>query len=155
MTMQDHLLLGEALRSYFVEHLPAELLPVPGGHFSLDGLLDDGDSMSLQIVGGEVRKSYINGSRLMDMQFSIFYRSDSAINDNDAKSAMMGVLNGIGAWMAGVMEDEAPYLGDWLTVNRFEQIMLANIADSGNQNNQGINYITYQAGYALGYKTKR
>lgn len=143
MSVEQQKLLAEALRSYFVEFAP---LPVKGGAFALDALLPDKPSMSLQITGGPKPKTYIDGSQSSKREkfFTIFYRA-KVTDDNDAKSAMMGALDGLGQWMN---ETPLPYLGDWLTVTRFEQIQLSNIANQENK------FITYQAGFALGYTTK-
>ena len=154
MNITEQLQFAEVLRSYLVEHLPPELLPVSGGRLSLDGLLPDGDSMSLQVTGGKTQHAWIDGSRVMELFFTIFYRSTSAVDDNDAKSAMQGVLNGIGTWMDEVMKSgEPPYFGEDVTVTRLELVQAANIADTNGANNQGLQFITYQAGYALGYET--
>jgi hypothetical protein len=136
--------LAGRLRSYFVEHLPSELLPVPRGDFSLDGLLDIGASMSLQITGGRTLRRYIDDTRIDELHFTIFYR-DSIGQDNEAKSAMLGTLNGIGAWLE---LQKLPYLGDGFSVRRLEQIQAANVIA------QTAQQITYQAGFVLGYETK-
>lgn len=141
MGAREQELLAEALRSYIVERAP---LPVRGGAFSLDALLPDQDSMSLQMGLGRPLRRYIDGTAKMEQPFSIFYRA-GVTGGNDCKSAMMGVLNGIGGWMR---ENGPPYLGDWLDVSVFEQAQLAAVADREDR------FITYMAGYRLGYTTK-
>lgn len=147
MSVQDEVLLAETLRMYFVEH--CTFLPVKGGAFSLDTLLPNAESMSLQMNGGQTLHQWLDGSRVMLQPFTLFYRGNVA-DDNETKSSMLGTLNAIGAWMDSVMAKAPPFLGDWLTVNRFEQVQTANIAERG----EGNTFIVYQAGYVLGYETK-
>lgn len=139
-----------ALLDYFREFAG---LTVPAGRFSLDGLLPEGESMSLQITGGQTIRRYIDGSRKEAMNFTIFYRGEVA-QDDAAKSAMLGILNGIGAWLE---EEKAgdnwpPYLGERFEVSALEQIQTANIA--GQSDAPTLRTITYQAGFVLGYSTK-
>lgn len=81
----------------------------------------------------------------MRQPFTIFYRREATASQNGIRSAMIGVLNAIGEWME---EQDKPYLGDWLSVDEFEQVQLASIAE------QADRFATYQAGYILGYTTK-
>jgi hypothetical protein len=149
MSTQDLLNLAEPLRKYLVEHLPPALLPVKPGQFSVDGLLENGASMSLQINGGEVERTYLDGTRKMRLNFTIFYRNPNGAKNNAVKSNMMAILNGWGEWMQGLRE--MPYLGDWLNVSSLEQVQLANIAQADTPTMQNI---TYQAVFTLGYSTK-
>lgn len=139
---RDEMLLATALRAYFIEHAD---LPVRGGAFNLDTLLPEGESMSLVVTGGQPERIYINGAKKMRQPFTIMYRTPIT-GDNDVKSAVIGTLNGIGAMMD---ENEMPYLGEWLTVSTFEQVQTATILS------QDDKFITYQAGYVLGYKTRK
>lgn len=142
MSAQDELTLATALRDYFIEHAS---LPVKGGAFNLDTLLPEGSSMSLQVTGGQPERTYINGAKKIRQPFTILYRTPIT-GDNAVKSSVIGTLNSIGAWMD---DSEMPYLGDWLTVSTFEQIQTATIVSQDNK------FITYQAGYVLGYKTRK
>lgn len=144
MSIENQKSLAELLRTYLVEHLPTELLPVMGGVFALDGLLDNQKSMSLQITGGQTIKRYLDGSRIEEMNFTIYYR-DANVNDNELKSAMLGTLNGIGSWLD---KTALPYLGDSFQITKLEQIQAANVIEQTPQQ------ITYQAGFVLGYETK-
>jgi hypothetical protein len=146
MSFQEHKDFAEALRSYFVEHLPADLLPVKGGSFSLDGLSDNNSapSMSLQITGSQTLRTYIDGTRIEDLHFTLLYRAPIDRN-NAAKSAMLGTLNGIGTWLDG---QEPPYLGEDFRISKLEQRQAANVVT------QTANSITYQAGFVLGYETQ-
>ena len=141
MNLSEHKQLAELLRQYFLEF--AEL-PVQPGSFSLDGLLPQGPSMSLQITGGQTVDTYISGRRNELLAFTIFYRGD-VVNDNDAKSAMIGILNGIGEWLES---QELPYFGASFKVTDLKQVQTANLVDQSEQ------HITYQAGFTLGYTTK-
>jgi len=144
MSLEEQKNLAESLRLFFVENLPAELLPVNAGFFSLDGLLENQAAMSLQITGGRTVRRYLDGTRVEEMYFSLFYR-DSNANDNEAKSAMLGTLNGIGTWLD---QNDPPFLGDGFIITKLEQIQAANVIEQTPQQ------ITYQAGFVLGYETR-
>ena len=144
MSIEEQKLLAETLRTYFVEHLPPSLRPVQGGMFSLDALQDEQKSMSMQITGGRTIRRYINGARVEEMHFTIFYR-DTNVNDNEAKSAMLGTLNGIGTWMDNA---DKPYLGEGFIIQELEQLQMANVIE------QTPTQITYQAGFVLRYETR-
>ena len=141
MSLSDLKTLAENLRNYLLQYPD---LSVKAKNFHLDGLLSEGESMSLQITGGQIIKQYIDGSKIVLMPFVIFYRG--TINDsNDRKSAMMGELNGIGTWLSS---QSLPNLGSSFEIRRLSQTQLANIA------NQTEKDITYQAVFALEYITK-
>jgi hypothetical protein len=124
--------------------LPPELLPVREGMFAIDGLLQDQSSLSLQRTGGRVVRTYINGTQIAEIHFTLFYRSVNAA-ENEDKSIMLGILDGIGTWLT---KRDPPYLGDGFRVLKLEQIQLANVV------HQTAQQITYQAGYALEFETK-
>lgn len=145
MSTQDEV--AEPLRLYLIEHCP--YLPVRGGAFFVDDLLPNAESMNLQMNAGQTLKQWVDDSRIMLRPFTLLYRGEIT-DDNETKSAMIGALDAIGAWMDAIMAKEPPYLGDWLTVNRFEQVQTANITERG----EGNTFIVYQAGYVLGYETK-
>lgn len=142
MSITDQQQLAESLRAFLLEFTD---LPVAGGQFNLDGLLaETGKSMSLQITGGTPTKEYIDGTRVMLMPFTLFYRAPENKN-NDYKSAMMGVLNGIGEWLDSL--SEMPYFGESFKVLGLTQVQQANISE------QTAKTVTYQAGYTLEYET--
>lgn len=132
--------LAATLLAYLREHAP---LPVKAGRLNLDTLDAQNESMSLQVSGGQALRTWLDGTKIMEQPFVLFYRAPLTDN-NDKKSTMLDALDGIGAWMD---EIPLPYLGDWLDVTKFEQVQLANI------NNQEGKQITYQAGFVLGYET--
>ena len=141
MSVGDQIALAEMLRRFLLEFAS---LPVKPGQFNLDGLMAAGKSMSLQITGGQVLKTYIDGTKRIRLPFTLFYRSTDNVS-NDYKSSMIGSLNAIGDWLDSLTEP--PFFGDSFKVIRLEQVQTANIIE------QLDNIVTYQAGFALDYET--
>lgn len=132
--------LTEKLRQYL---LTCPYLPVKGGGLNLDALDAKGQSLSLQMEGGQAIKTYVDGSRVMRQPFSLNYRN-AATKGNVEKSDMIGTLNAIGEWM---LTTPLPDLGRGLRPNRIEQVILGQIIEQDNT------IVGYGAQYVLEYET--
>jgi hypothetical protein len=114
----EQLQIAEGLRKFL---LTKPGFPVRGGEFLLDGLNDEGDSISIQLTPGRVIKTYLNGGRIMRQPFNLYYRSTNTDN-NLNKSKMIQHLNDIGSWLDQV---DSPQIADNIKTIKLEQTTLA------------------------------
>ena len=122
-------------------------LPVKRGAMGLDRLETQGRSISLALQPGQVIKTDISGRKTIRQPFGLSYRA--ANTDDDAvKAAMIGDLNGIGAWL-DTLDPADIVIGDGVAVTKLEQTSLAFIIEQSEGN------IAYQGDYVVEYSQKR